>query len=132
MQTSDGGFIGGGFGLAGFAVGVVGSTVLNKLTARTTIETLIRVQMVDDGRGTAEFMFLTGVASPEDLDMALRSLTLRLEENPPQTTPAVGSAEIASNAAGDAIARLKELNELKVAGVSTDEEFAKLKAEILS
>jgi len=130
-QTSDAGFIGGGFGLAGIAIGVVGSAAVNKLTKRTTIETLIRIEMVCAGGGTAEFIFLTGVASPEDLSVRLRSLTLRLEENTPQATPTVANAEVVSSTPGDVIAQLKELGELRVAGVITDEEFATLKAEIL-
>lgn len=136
VQSRGGGFAGGGFGLAGFAVGVVTAGVLNKLTTRTSIQTLLRIQAVLANGGVAEWVFLTDVDSPESVAGIIRPITLQLETrvaqqaaqpdqipSPPQVAVATGG--------GDKISRLRELAELHQTGVLSDDEFAKLKAEIL-
>lgn len=42
-ETSGGGFIGGGFGLDGAAIGIAAAALLNAITTSTTIKTLIHV-----------------------------------------------------------------------------------------
>ena len=130
-QTSGGGFFGGGFGVAGFAVGAAASMVLNKVTTRKSIQTLIRVESQVEGIGSAEWMFLTGVADTTVVDSTLRPITLRLSEL--ARTKEVGpSAAPVSQPAPDKVTRLKELSELRDIGAIDEDEFNRLKNEIMS
>ncbi len=131
-MTSGGGFIGGGFGLGGAALGMAGAAVLNKLTTRAGVLTLIRLEVQEDEATSAEWIFLTGVADPEAVDTALRPLTLHLKENVPRIAASSAKQTPPSDSGRDKVARLKELTELRDAGAIDEAEFALLKAEILS
>jgi hypothetical protein len=141
-STTGGGFIGGGFGLAGIAVGVAASSVLNKLTTKTkrdvSLETLLRIETHHEGIGSTEWIFLTNVGTPQELESLLRPITLHLAD---LARSAVASETAQTNQSGhegssgsntqDKIARLKELSELRDIGALDEEEFARLKDEIL-
>ena len=130
-QTSGGGFFGGGFGVAGFAVGAAASMALNKLTTRKSIQTLIRVESQVEGIGSAEWVFLTGVADTAVVDSTLRPITLRLSEL--ARTKEVGpSVAPVGQPAPDKVTRLKELSELRDIGAIDEDEFNRLKNEIMS
>jgi len=44
FQAKTGGFVGGGFGIEGAAIGMAASAILNSLTSRTHIQTVIRFE----------------------------------------------------------------------------------------
>ena len=60
--TMGGGFIGGGFGLLGAVEGMAIVLVLNSLTTRSEIESLIRCEARE-----MEVFFFTNTATPRDL-----------------------------------------------------------------
>jgi len=124
LQVSGGGFAGGGFGLAGFAIGVATAGVLNQVTKKTSIQTVVKIGF-SAGDGVAELMFVTSVDTPQGLDKTLKPITLQLAEN----TRAAGATPAPSQT--DKVTRLKELSELKELGVIDEDEFARLKSEIL-
>jgi hypothetical protein len=130
-QTSGGGFMGGGFGVAGFAVGLAASGVLNKLTSRKSIQTLIRVETQVEAVGSSEWVFLTGVADTGVVGSTLRPITLRLSELD-RAKEAQSSAAPTSQSAPDKVTRLKELSELRDIGAIDEDEFSRLKNEIMS
>jgi hypothetical protein len=121
-QRSGGGFIGGGFGLTGAAEGMLIGAALNMLTTRTTVNTVICLQT-----GAAELFLHTEEATPDDLRMrlsALFTILRRKEEGRSLPGAQAGTA--------DPIDRLAKLAELLEKGLITEEEFAKLKTEVLS
>lgn len=61
-----GGFVGGGFGLEGFAIGAAAASVLNAATTKSRIETLIGLQ---DPAG--ELIFLCTTINPRRLELQL-------------------------------------------------------------
>lgn len=136
VQTRGGGFEGGGFGLAGFAVGVAAAGVLNLLTTRTSVQTLLRIQSsLSDG--ILEWVFLTDIDSPEAVSGVLRPITLHLQSRAESRARSAQVAEpatpaVVSGPPVDKVSRLKELAELRQAGVISEEEFVKMKSEILS
>jgi len=60
--VNSGGFVGGGFGVTGAIEGMAIATVLNGLTARTSIKTIMRIQ----GTGCGLFLLHTR-ATPDQL-----------------------------------------------------------------
>jgi hypothetical protein len=72
-QTTGGGFMGGGFGIQAAAEGLLAATVLNALTTRTTVETLVYVQTTD-----GEAFFIHNEFEPLALRIRLSELFVRL------------------------------------------------------
>lgn len=66
-----GGFIGGGFGIEGFFIGAATASVLNSLTTRSRIETLIGLQL-----GARELVFLCTAVEPPVLELRSGPLPL--------------------------------------------------------
>jgi hypothetical protein len=66
IVKAGGGFVGGGFGATGAIEGMAIGAVLNGLTSRTSIKTIVRIQ----GR-TSELFFLHTRVTPEELRIAL-------------------------------------------------------------
>jgi hypothetical protein len=60
--TRGGSFFGGGFGLTAAAQGMIAAAVLNTLTSRTTIHTVVRYEAVE-----MEAFFFYSKATPDDL-----------------------------------------------------------------
>jgi hypothetical protein len=113
--TTSGGFFGGGFGVKGAAEGMIVGSVLNALTTRTTIHTVIRYQAVN-----LEAFFFYSKATPNHLRVQLSQVLSFIR-------PTTGS----STGPGPA-AELEKLAELHKAGALSDEEFAVLKSKIIA
>jgi hypothetical protein len=64
--TSGGGFIGGGFGVDGAVVGIATASLLNALTTRTSILTIVQLDFTD-----GELFLHTDAAEPEALRISL-------------------------------------------------------------
>jgi hypothetical protein len=125
LVTSGGGFAGGGFGAVGALEGMAIASVLNALTTRTSITTIIRIQ----GTG-CEFFLLYRQSTPEQLRImmsralgAIRAARAASAEStmakipPPRPTSPVGE--------------LAKLAEMLQVGLITREEFDQLKANLL-
>lgn len=113
--TRGGGYSGGGFGLAGFAVGAATAAGMNALTSKTEIQTLIRIT-TDAG----ELNLFTADITPTALDLKVADLRTRLRTSP----PVVEDVE-------QQLTQLERLGTLHQQGVLTDAEFAEQKAVIL-
>lgn len=119
LVKSGGGFIGGGFGAAGALEGMALASVLNALTTKTRITTIIRVQAA-----ACELFLLWTQAPPEQL---------RIELSQPLGAIRAARAAAAHSPASpaSAIGELSKAAELLQAGLLTREEFDQLKARLL-
>lgn len=125
LVKSGGGFSGGGFGVVGALEGMAIAGILNALTTRTTVTTIVRLQGRD-----SEMFFLHTLSTPEQLRMELsRALGVIRAASAavPQGAAAVPPPVAPMSAAGE----LARLAELLNAGLVTREEFEQLKAKIL-
>jgi hypothetical protein len=122
-QSTGGGFIGGGFGVQGAAEGMLIASALNLMSRRTTVDTVICIQT-----NTAELFLHHDRATPNALRMLLSPVFTILRQQPPAPSeiPAIATVQ------ADPIDRLAKLAELLDRGMITDEEFRKLKADIVS
>lgn len=118
--TEGGGFIGGGFGLEGAAVGVGVAAVLNSLTTKTRMETVLRLATTN-----GEVFLHYGSLPPDRLRIALSSFFGRLTR---QLASAASSSDERSD---DFAAQLERLADLRREGLLTEEEFANAKARVL-
>jgi len=125
LVRSGGGFIGGGFGAVGALEGMAVASVLNALTTRTSITTIIRVQ----GRN-CELFLLHRRSTPEQLRIemsralgAIRATrsAARQDDHSDKRTPGVSSP----------VEQLTKLADMLQAGLVTREEFDQLKAKLL-
>jgi len=110
-----GGFIGGGFGVEGFAVGAAAAGVLNALTTRSRIETLLGMRTA-----AGELVFLCSSVDPQALELGL-SRVRALVQIAPQTEQ--GDADPAS--------QLSKLADLLERGYLDRDEFDRLKRNLL-
>jgi hypothetical protein len=114
--SKGGGFIGGGFGVIGAASGMIVASVLNSLTARTSINSLVRISASD-----GEVYLHRGGLYPQQLRTvfgpAVNAVHGRHTTNEPRQL--------------DPIERLEKLGQLREAGTLTQEEFDAAKAKIL-
>ncbi len=122
--TRGGGFIGGGFGLAGAAEGMVIASVLNALTTRTTIQTIVEVQ--DRAR---DFLFFYENQTPEQLRLRLRPVEARLRQLADERDRQQRSQPVSGP---DPVERLERLAQLHKQGALTDDEFAAAKRKLLT
>lgn len=114
LVTSGARVFGGGFGLVGAAGGILASAVLNSLTKRTSIHTIIRYQAVN-----MEAFFFHSRATPDQLRVALSQVLSHIGPRVPSSADSLSS-------------ELSRLAELHKSGAVTDEEFAALKARLIS
>jgi hypothetical protein len=125
LVKSGGGFIGGGFGAAGALEGMAIASVLNALTTRTSITTIVRIQ----GKSCELFLLHTR-STPEQLRIemsralgAIRATRAAAaqdaEANQRSTTPA------------SPVEELTKLADMLQGGLLTREEFEQLKAKLL-
>jgi hypothetical protein len=116
VTRTGGGFFGGGFGLAGAVEGILAARVLNDLTAKTKVNSLVRISASD-----GELYVHHGAVPPEEL----RSLF----------APAVNAVEargaVRASSASDLTALLAKLADLHGSGALTDDEFQQAKAALL-
>jgi hypothetical protein len=125
LVKSGGGFVGGGFGAVGALEGMAIASVLNTLTTRTSVTTIVRIQ------GTAcELFLLYKRSTPEQLRItmsralgAIRAARAASAESIKAKTPPPGPAS--------PIQELAKLAEMLRAGLLTREEFDQLKAKLL-
>ena len=125
LVKSGGGFVGGGFGAVGALEGMAVAAVLNALTTRTSITTIVRVQGTD-----CEMFFLHTKSTPEQLRMemsaalgAIRAAhTVATGEPAPSPPPAAPASPVEE---------LAKLADMLAAGLITRAEFDQLKARIL-
>ena len=123
LVKSGGGFVGGGFGAAGAAEGMAIATVLNGLTTRTSIKTVVRVQ----GAGCELFLLYTK-ATPEQLRIQLsRPLGAIRAARSAAAHENLGS--VRSTSLVDELAKLASMLE---SGLLTRDEFDRLKARLLA
>jgi hypothetical protein len=113
---SGGGFIGGGFGLEGAAEGMIVAGVLNALTTRSSVTTILNLTATG-----GEVIFHHGERTPEELRVFLSPLAGRVAARR-------GAAAPQADPSDDPIERLAKLKELKEAGLLTDEEFEAARA----
>jgi Short C-terminal domain len=116
---SGGGFAGGGFGAVGALEGMAAAVVLNALTTRKTITTVIRVQAV-----TAELFLLSTQQTPEQvrMDMSHQLAAIRAARSPAAGQPGPAAQ----------VEQLTRLASMLESGLLTREEFDTLKARLLS
>lgn len=118
--TSGGGFIGGGFGLEGAAIGMLVAATANELTTKTSIDAVIYLQTRD-----AELFFHHSGTTPEALRWVLSPVFSKLRALQP---PSEHSAKTDGSVVADQLSKVADLHER---GLLTDEEFASAKARIL-
>jgi hypothetical protein len=119
--TRGGGFIGRGRGVTGAPDGLLAAQVLNALTTRTTIQTLIRVAF----RG-GELIFSWDRKTPAQVRLDLSPVFARIASAHEQ----LHRSRIASTPSTLA-EQLQKIAELRAAGHLTEEEFAVAKSKIL-
>jgi len=110
-----GGFIGGGFGIEGFVIGAATASVLNSLTTRSRIETLIGLQL-----GAKELVFLCTTVEPGVLELQLSRLRGFLRASGGSPAPA-----------GDLATQLTKLADLVERGFLERGEYDELKRRLL-
>jgi hypothetical protein len=121
---SGGGFVGGGFGAVGALEGMAVAGVLNALTSRTTITTIVRVQSA-----ACELFLLHTQLTPEQLRIHL-SHPLGAIRSARAAADALGQRRAASTASP--VEELTRLAAMLEGGLLTRDEFDTLKANLLS
>ena len=121
VDSRGGGMIGGGFGVAGFVVGAASAALYNRLTTRTdvSIETILKIE--GDG---FEATLLTPEVLPEDLEIEIASARTKVRA-------ASRAARVANAPAASVSQQLKELADLRDAGVLSEAEFTAAKAKLI-
>lgn len=122
--TTGGGFAGGGFGLVGAAEGMAIAGLLNALTTRTKVITVIAVLGAE-----YEGFFLCQEHAPDELRRYLAPVFLRARQLG-QSQPATETGA-PSTAAPDLVATLERLTRLHRDGALNDTEFQRAKAQAL-
>jgi Short C-terminal domain len=125
LVKSGGGFVGGGFGVAGAAEGMAIAAVLNALTTRTTIKTVVRVQA-----SGAELFVLNTTVTPEALRISLSRALGAIREAQASATNLAPTPQ--NSGTGSVIDELSRLAGLLDSGLLTREEFDRLKAKLIA
>lgn len=113
--TTGGGFVGGGFGVKGALEGMAIASVLNALTTRTNILTLIELQ------DTKRDLILSNTSvTPDELRLILMPVYAKLRH-----------VSDAGHTKASAVEQLQQLSELRSTGILTPEEFENAKRAIL-
>jgi hypothetical protein len=116
--STGGGFIGGGFGFEGAVEGMGAAAILNALTTKSEINTLLRVSA--HGK---ELFFHSGSMAPADARIRLSPTFTSMKANEAHQRPPTPSRSIAEE--------LKDLSEMRASGHLTDDEFATAKKRLL-
>jgi hypothetical protein len=128
LVRSGGGFTGGGFGLGGAVEGMAIAAVLNAMTTRTSITTVVRIQAAD-----CELFLLHTKLTPDRLRIEM-SRTLSVI----RAVRAVRAGEAAARPSSETrpvspspVEELTKLADMLEKGLLTREEFDLMKAKIL-
>lgn len=124
LVKSGGGFIGGGFGLAGAVEGAAIAGVLNALTSRTAIKTILQMQAAD-----GELFFLHTEMVPQDLRIHLSRAIVAIRDAKASAATIEAGGQMGSVSRLDELERLARLLE---GGLLTREEFDQLKARLIA
>jgi hypothetical protein len=124
LVRSGGGFVGGGFGAAGAVEGMAVAAVLNAVTTKVRVKTVIRIQAV-----SCEMFMLHTDLTPDALRIRLSEPLglIRASQSarfPDAVGPAGGSAAV--------VEQLGRLAQMLEAGLLTRDEFDRLKSELLA
>lgn len=120
-----GGYVGGGSGLVGAAEGMAIASVLNALTTRTQVISVIAVLSTK-----YEGFFLCQQHTPEELRHYLAPVFLRARQLGGQRSAEVDQGQ-PSSGPSDLVETLERLVRLHQAGALTDDEFRQAKAQAL-
>jgi hypothetical protein len=118
-MRSGGGFMGGGFGVEGAAEGMIVASVLNALTSRTQIETIVSVRSPEVG-----IVLFWNEMTPMDLTTFLAPVFGRVEASQRPQAPV-------PQAASDIASQLSSLAALHQQGALDDQEFQAAKRRVL-
>lgn len=121
--TEGGGWAGGGFGVEGAVKGAVMADVLNALTTRRGISTLLRVSS-----DSTILVFESREVDRDPLAMALGAATQAAARNRASTPP----QETVNAEPVDLVGRLERLAKLHSTGALSDSEFAEAKRRLLN
>jgi DNA-directed RNA polymerase subunit RPC12/RpoP len=122
-QTSGGAFIGGGFGPTGAVEGMVIASVLNSLSRKTTINTVLRIASRD-----GEIFLHHGAMTPATMRTEFSPLFTRFEAAQASTSSEHVVADDPTVVADDPTAQLERLTRLRDAGALTEDEFQAARA----
>jgi hypothetical protein len=127
LVKKGGGFIGGGIGLVGAADGIAIATVLNMLTTRTSITTILRIQGTD-----CELFLLHTKVTPEQLRIELsRPLGAIRSARTARSGPVGPIRDDTSGAPSSPVEELAKLADMLQKGLLTREEFDQMKGRLL-
>jgi hypothetical protein len=125
LVKTGGRFVGGGFGVTGAVEGMAIAAVLNALTTRTSVKTIVRIQ----GSSCELFLLHTSV-TPDQLRIAM-SRPLAVIRSARATQATGGTQNEAPVAAPSPVQELAKLAEMLEKGLLTREEFDMLKSRLL-
>jgi hypothetical protein len=124
LVKTGGGFVGGGFGVSGAVEGMAIAAVLNTLTTRTSVKTVVRIQ------GTSCELFLLHTRlTPEQLRISMSRPLGAIRSA--RATQAAGGTQHAPIAAPSPVQELTKLADLLEKGLLTRDEFDLMKAKLL-
>ena len=125
LVKTGGGFVGGGFGVNGAVEGMAIAAVLNTLTTRTSVKTIVRIQ------GTScELFLLYTKLTPEQLRITM-SRPLGAIRSARATQATGGIQHAPPVAAPSPVQELTQLADMLEKGLLTREEFDLMKAKLL-
>jgi hypothetical protein len=123
--TRNAGIRGGGFGVAGATEGILAATVINTLTSRTIISTILRI-----ASNSAEYVFVSDSIEAKALHMFLTPVYPRVRQaKAPTPPPTITQAPPGASSLADELSKLAKLRD---DGILSDSEFAAAKARLLS
>jgi hypothetical protein len=125
LIKSGGGFVGGGFGAVGAAEGMAVAALMNSLTTRTRIKTIVRMQA-----SGAELFFLNTATQPEALRIQLSRALGAIREA--QTVVHSVSSQGQRADSVSLVDELARLGQMLEAGLLTREEFNVLKRRLIT
>lgn len=115
--VEEGGFVGGGFGVSGFLIGALAAGLLNSLSHREHIESVIGIQSRE-----AEVFLSSGKQTPDQMRLELSRAFVRAAEGA-GADHQLGAEEIG--------AAIRTLAKLRADGLVTDAEFEQKRRELL-
>lgn len=125
LIKSGGGFIGGGFGV-GAVAGIATAAVLNSMTTKFAVETLVQIQA-----GHREVFLLHTVLDPDKLRIELSSSFAAIRHERTSQSVMLGYRE-AGQQSSSKIDALDKLASLLERGLLTRDEFDNLKAKLIT